>query len=57
MIAALGDIALVDTQVAIAFGASVQPLIKITADTKITTINKIGLSINKLINCLSSFKG
>jgi len=48
IIAAFGVIALVDIHVAIAFGASVQPLIIITAVTNITTISNIGLSINIL---------
>jgi hypothetical protein len=48
IIARLGDIALVETQVAIAFGASVQPLIRITARVRITVTNNAGLEINWL---------
>jgi hypothetical protein len=48
IIAAFGDIARVDTTVAIALGASVQPLTKITNETKITTTSKIGLSTARL---------
>jgi hypothetical protein len=43
MIALLGEIDLVDTQVAIALGASVQPFTKITPIINTTVINKAGL--------------
>jgi hypothetical protein len=43
IIAFLGEIALVDTQVAIALGASVHPLTKITPSINTTVINNAGL--------------
>jgi hypothetical protein len=43
--AALGPIDRVETQVAIAFGASVHPFTKITPSTRIVVINKAGLEI------------
>ena len=45
-IAALGDMDLVDTQVAIALGASVQPFTRITPNVNATVIASTGLEIN-----------
>ena len=42
MIAALGVMALVDTQVAMALGASVQPLTRITDSVRITVTKRTG---------------
>jgi hypothetical protein len=42
MIALVGDIDLVDIQVAIALGASVQPLTNITPRSRTTVINNAG---------------
>lgn len=50
----LGDIARVAIQVAIAFGASVQPFTKITPIVKITVINKMGLEKTSFINHINS---
>jgi hypothetical protein len=45
----LAEIALVETQVAIAFGASVQPFTRITPIVSIAVIRRAGLAINWLI--------
>jgi hypothetical protein len=49
-IACLGLIARVEMQVAIAFGASVQPLTKITPMVRITVTNKAGFAKTSWIN-------
>ena len=50
IIAALGVNERVDTQVAIAFGASVQPLTRITLNVRIDVIKSEGLFIRLPIN-------
>ena len=49
MIDFLGDKHLVDTHVAIAFGASVQPFTKITPEINDVIINRLGLANSSLI--------
>lgn len=54
-IAAFGPMALVETQVAMAFGASVQPLTRITPVVNNTVIASAGLEMNcarKLVNVI-----
>jgi hypothetical protein len=43
---------LVDTQVAIALGASVQPFTKITPRTSVTVTNRVGLDTRLIKNSL-----
>jgi hypothetical protein len=46
MIAFLGLIDLVETQVAIAFGASVQPFTRTTPSVRITVISNAGFDVS-----------
>jgi hypothetical protein len=46
MMAFLGLIDLVETQVAMAFGASVHPFTRITPSTSTTVINKAGFDVS-----------
>jgi len=51
-IASPGFIDLVDTQVAMALGASVQPFTKITPRTSVAVINRVGLDTRLSKNSL-----